>query len=702
LECLGAVFRSDSDTEVILQAYNFWGLDCFRRFNGMWALAIWDRDRRRLVLSRDRVGVKPLYWSADEDRLAFASEVKSLAAFRRLTGKPLEINASSIQTYLNSGLVDGLEETFFHGLYRFKPGHFMVIENNRIRAYQPYWDLPRTALSLRENLRSLKPEELAAEMFGLLEDAVKLHSRSDVPVGVCLSGGLDSSCVAGLASRVIPQLKTFTSWFTEGKEWNELKYAEQVRQRFGFASYKTVVDSAALLNKLPEILWYLDEPTLAMGIYPQWHVMEAAAKEVTVVMDGQGGDEIFAGYDFYASHFLFSKLLSGNTKAYQRTLAGYYNNYGLKKVDVLGQEVKALYLGNAAAQAPRVFPGHLDNVLWHELTFSRLPALLRYEDRLSMAFSIESRVPLLDYRLVELAFALDEGHKVGPGWSKHLLRQALDGFLPPEIAWRKDKKGFPTPFEVWADGLHKKAIRRTLLKRGSVREVLGEDALRNFFTAWDAGQKNSWQLWRLLSLEVWLQTYLPRLDREIRASKITAGAPAVSQAANGLKQPQPIEAVITLDYETFDTNDFLLDQKYQIDWRRDLIQPTQALAGLLEKHGARLTVLWDTVEYFWLEDNGCQAEAEAIRGQLQNLVRRGHDVQLHLHPAWTSVRRENGNWIWGNPGLTAPTMRHQDFESLVRRSVETMEGLFKPIRPDYRVRGFRARSYEIEPFSVIA
>ncbi|MEW6263559.1 MAG: asparagine synthase (glutamine-hydrolyzing) [Thermodesulfobacteriota bacterium] len=702
LEARGAVFANDTDTEVILQAYAHWGLDCFRRFNGMWALAIWDREQRRLVLSRDRVGVKPLYWCADLNRLAFASEIKALASYRRSTGLPLEINPSAVETYLNSGLVDGLEDTFFHGLHRFKPGHFMVVQNERIQAYQPYWDLPGAALSLREKLAGRSQDELAGELLALLEDAVTIHTRSDVPVGVCLSGGLDSSCVAGLAGRIIPELKTFTSWFEEGDEWNELQYAERVKDKFGLQSYKTVVPGPALLEKLPNLLWYLDEPTLALGVYPQWHVMEAAAREVTVVMDGQGGDEIFAGYDFYAARLLYSRLLAGRTKDYQRTLAGYYKNYGLNRANSLGQEVKSLYLSQAEKQTPQVFPGHLDNFLFQELTQSRLPALLRYEDRLSMAFSIESRVPLLDYRLIELAFALEEGLKVGPGWSKHLLRRAVSGLLPEEIAWRKDKKGFPTPFQVWADGPLKLSIRELLLDSGGrLAQFLDRKQIKDFFAAWDKGQRNHWLLWRLLSLEVWLRSYIDRLASEMKAAP-AAFKPDLAAATTNLRQTQPLEVVITVDYETFDTNDFVLDKQYRIDWDRDLIDPTEQLARLLEKHGAILTVLWDTVEYFWLVDHGYGAEAAKIDGQLQDLIRRGHDVQLHLHPAWTSVRRENGYWVWSNPGLTAPSMNPDDFEALVQRSVAAMEDLFKPIRPDYAVRGFRGRSYEVEPFGVIA
>ncbi len=703
LEADGVRFHSDTDTEVILQAYRRWGLECFERFNGMWALALWDRERRRLVLSRDRVGIKPLYWCLDHSRLAFASEIKSLAAFRLLTGGELNLNPAAVQTYLNQGLVDGLEETFFQGILRFKPGHFMLVEDGRIRAYQPYWDLPARAADRREELAGREEGELAEELSQLMADAVAIHTRADVPVGVCLSGGLDSSAVAGLASRVIPGIKTFTSWYPDqDEEYNELAHAQRVCRAFDLPSHRTEVEGRRLLEKLPELLWYLDEPTLAMGVYPQWHVMQAAAQEVTVVMDGQGGDEIFAGYDFYAAHLLYGRLLAKDFKGYQQALAGFYRNYGLKRVEALGQEVKQAWLANFQAKLPKHFPDHLTNYLFHELTHSRLPALLRYEDRLSMAFSIESRVPLLDHRLIETAFALPDTAKVGPGWSKYLMRRALEGVLPQEVTWRKDKKGFPTPFEPWVQGELGGAVRELLNSgKGWLASILGAKPLAEFFAAWDQGRRDPWQLWRFLSLELWLGSYLERLRRELDRLAPQARPPRPAEVITRPLTPRPVEVVVTVDYETFDTNDLLLSSRWRIDWDKDLIQPTERLARVLEEHGARLTVLWDTAEYFWLLDHGYEDQAAAIREQLVDLVRRGHDVQLHLHPAWCSVRREGEHWLWERPGLTLPAMDREQLEELVARSVRTMEELFRPLRPDYRVRGFRGRSYEVEPFRAV-
>ena len=187
LESQGIGFTSDTDTEVVLRAYERWGIDCFSRFNGMWALALWDNRHKELMLSRDRVGIKPLYWSFDEGRLTFASELKAIAAYRQAANAGLELNRDPIRTYLDTGLVDGQEETFFKGVFRFKPGHTMVVREGLIRGYRPYWDLPTAALQARADNRNKSEDQLTAELFALLDDAVRKHLRSDVPVGICLS-----------------------------------------------------------------------------------------------------------------------------------------------------------------------------------------------------------------------------------------------------------------------------------------------------------------------------------------------------------------------------------------------------------------------------------------------------------------------------------------------------------------------------------
>ncbi|MBI9079224.1 MAG: asparagine synthase (glutamine-hydrolyzing) [Pseudodesulfovibrio sp.] len=510
----GVRFATETDTEVFLAACLESGTEAFVRFNGMWAAAIWEPHSRHLLLCRDRLGIKPLYYYQDGKHLVFASEVKGVLAWMRHTGMVPTLSVESARTYLGSGLVDGLDETFFEGIRRFPAGNVLHVRDGRVGEFECWWDVEKRATILRQERIDCTPDSLAEELHFLLADAMRLHSRADVPVGVCLSGGLDSSAVAAHAAPCISGLETFTSAFPEGEEWNETSHAAVVNERFGLQGHTCMVDGSTLFETLPKILWHLDEPSLALGVFPQWHVMELASNNVTVVMDGQGGDELFAGYDPYVAVLLYSKLMSGDILGYRETLRGFHRNYGPHRAMALGREVKDLYLARAWESAPENATELLNARLHQELKRTRLPALLRYEDRLSMAFSIESRVPLLDYRLVEFALSLPESLKMGPGWSKYALRLALDGHLPDSIVWRKDKKGFPTPLVEWMKGSMGPRVRE-LIQSSELLDSIAPDLVKTTLAEWDGASGNEWRLWRLLSLEVWHASYLSRLDREL-------------------------------------------------------------------------------------------------------------------------------------------------------------------------------------------
>jgi asparagine synthase (glutamine-hydrolysing) len=370
-----------------------------------------------------------------------------------------------------------------------------------------------------------------------LDEAVRIHLRSDVPLGVCLSGGLDSSAIVGLASRHVPRVKTFTVYFDDGPEYDERVHAHAIVERFASDAAERLVKPDDLLGTLQRIVWHLDEPSLALGVYPQWQVMDLARESgVKVVLDGQGGDEVFAGYMNYAAQHLYG-LLGSAPARFPFELAAMGRLHGWPRARAAGQSAVAMRLRAPVAPTiertpdaallardlwpladvshnewrnwPRVFDGWLTNVLYWELTRTRLPALLRYEDRLSMAHSIESRVPFLDHRLVELAFALPDSAKLHAGWSKYALRRALDGVLPHNVVWRRDKKGFPTPVGNWlrdARGSAALALLRDPQRRS--RHVFPPGALEPALTAHLSGQADrSWQLWRALSTELWLTAF---------------------------------------------------------------------------------------------------------------------------------------------------------------------------------------------------
>jgi asparagine synthase (glutamine-hydrolysing) len=535
LQRLGHVFRSDGDTEVILRAYLQWGARCVEHFVGMWAFALYDAAEHSLLLSRDRLGIKPIYVHRTPERLVFASEIKAIVAYLREMREPVRADEGSIATYVATGLVDGLEQTFFEGITRFPAASTMLLRG-RGAEERRYWDLPARAAALRATLNGTSQAPWPVLRDGLAE-AVRVHLRSDVPLGVCLSGGLDSSAIVGLASRHAQRVKTFTIYFDDGPDFDEREHAHAVVQRFGADASERLVRGGAFVDELKQIVWHLDEPSLALGVYPQWHVM-ALAREggVKVVLDGQGGDEVFAGYTNYAPQHLYGLLGSapgrfpleamalGLNQGWQTARSAATSAVAMRlrapvaasAVDKLDAELLTPELRQLADVShdewrlwPRVFDGWLSNVLYWELTRTRLPALLRYEDRLSMAFSIESRVPFLDHRLVELAFALPDAVKRSAGWSKYGMRRALEGVLPRTIVWRRDKKGFPTPVAHWLRD-ERGAAALDLLRDPTrhSRKLLPQAPVDRFTKEHVEGRADrSWQLWRALSLELWLEAF---------------------------------------------------------------------------------------------------------------------------------------------------------------------------------------------------
>jgi asparagine synthase (glutamine-hydrolysing) len=535
LRSLGHVFRSDGDTEIILRAYEQWGEACVERFVGMWAFALYDAAEQRLVLSRDRLGIKPIYLQQTPRRLVFASEIKALVAYLRKLGEPVRVNSASLATYVATGLVDGLEETFFAGITRFPAGTNLVVTPDGIRARR-YWDLPARAAALGAGLNGTREVPWPA-LREALADAVRVHLRSDVPLGVCLSGGLDSSAIVGLASRHVERVKTFTIYFGDGPDFDERQHARAVVQRFRADPWERLVEPKHFTDELRRIVWHLDEPSLALGVYPQWHVMSLARDQgVKVVLDGQGGDEVFAGYTNYAPQHLYGLLWAkplrfagealalGRNQGWQQARAAARSAVAMRlrppipasvedKADATLLNPELRIMADVSHDEwrlwPRVFASWLNNVLYWELTCTRLPALLRYEDRLSMAFSIESRVPFLDHRLVELAFALPDSVKRSGGWSKYGLRRALDGLLPRATVWRRDKKGFPTPVGDWLrDGRGSAALALLLDPSRRSRALFAQSTLERFAREHVEGQiDRSWQLWRALSIELWLDAF---------------------------------------------------------------------------------------------------------------------------------------------------------------------------------------------------
>lgn len=545
LETIGHTFVSHSDTEVILAAYSQWGIECLHRFNGMFAFAIYDRLEKTLFIARDRFGVKPLYyWVSPDGAFVFASEIKQFTTF---PGWEARLNGQRAYDFLNYAVTDHTDETLFEGVYQLKPGHSATIA----------CDAGPTGLEPSGRVQSqiwytLSPRSFdgsyteACRQFGeLFEDAVRLRLRADVPVGSCLSGGLDSSAIVCVMNRLLHEQnatslqKTFSAC-ADVARFDEKKWIDIVVAATGVQGHYVYPSLEELFSSLPQITWHQDEPFGSTSIYAQWSVFQAAKDQhVTVMLDGQGSDEQLAGYHtFFGPHLaaLFKrmrwvKLLSEMNA--MRRLHGYDYSRSIKYLaaSTLPERIKdelkrragyehssPEWLDSRRLGAAEVNPMDITGAAGAEtvldlsiaqLTASNIQMLLHWEDRDSMAHSIESRVPFLDYRLVEFVLGLPDDYKLSNGMTKRVLRDSMAGILPSAIQNRMDKLGFVTPEEVWLRERAPDAFRARLNKAiDSAAGVLKGNECRELLEAMIQGrQRFSFLPWRMISFGQWIDTF---------------------------------------------------------------------------------------------------------------------------------------------------------------------------------------------------
>ncbi len=525
LRSLGYTFRTSSDTEVIIYSYLHWGVECLSRFNGMWAFAIWDNKTKRLFLARDRFGVKPLYYVHNDKYFAFSSELKPLVVY---SSENTQVNRKKIPFYLIFGNRLNTEDTYLNGINCLRASNYLIYENQKISVKQ-YYDIKK------QNETELSEEKLKDKIVELLEDSISLRFRSDVPVGTCLSGGFDSSSIVSLASgNNINKIETFSAVWEE-KSCDESYYIDIVNSKYGCIPNKVVPNVADFEKVFSRLCYYQEIPTEGPGLYPQWFVMSKASEKVKVLLDGQGGDEVFGGY-FQMGAYLRGiikdrKLLklaaeSGNflqflDKTGMHSFSswlfprqyGYLTRSKLSaKFDILNRDLfnsidkKDL---NFDVEPQKKFGNYLGNLSYHFIKNITIPALLHYEDRSSMAHSIESRVPFLDYRLVELGVNLKTNYLSHRGMSRPLYRKALKPYLPEEVVNRKDKLGFPVPFKEWTKGELKEFIYDSLFHDGNTLfEYIDKANLEHNIKDHYSGIKDySWEIWRLLSLNNFLKLF---------------------------------------------------------------------------------------------------------------------------------------------------------------------------------------------------
>jgi asparagine synthase (glutamine-hydrolysing) len=536
LQAKGHSFTTATDTEVILHAYAEWGVECLQQFNGMFALALWDGRQRRLFCARDRFGIKPFHYVWNGEMFAFASEIKALLQLPNFDPRP---NDAVVYEYLLSGGVERSDDTFFANIKQLPPGHYLMLAEGQLQI-NTYWDID---LSRRVDLAG-DETGYTQKFYDLFEDAVRLHLRSDVPIGTCLSGGLDSSSIVMVANKLLfgdgltrpeivgRQQKTFSSCFTDAR-FDERQFIQPVLTATNAEANTIFPDAEQLIEDLPRLIWHQDEPFRSTSIFAQWSVMKAvAARGVKVLLDGQGSDEILAGYHPCFDYYWGMLARQGHWAILRQELSAYHALFGAAKAypalrllrpfapafaQRLGRRLKQGGILGMNNDFARVYRGQAHEFVYrgrdpfHQYLYAQtryaLPRLLRFEDRNSMAHSIEARVPFLDYRLVEFVFSLPANQKINRGLTKAILRNALKGVLPDEVRLRTDKMGFVTPEAVWlAEDL--RAWINDIIHTDSFRSrpyFNAPQIIRAFEEYW-AGRRDISQIaWRWLNLELWLR-----------------------------------------------------------------------------------------------------------------------------------------------------------------------------------------------------
>jgi asparagine synthase (glutamine-hydrolysing) len=539
LEALGHRFRTRSDTEAILHAYEQWDERCVERLRGMFALAIWDRKRRRLFVARDRLGIKPLYWARAGRAFVFASEAKALFAF---PGVRRSVHLPGLVEHLTLRYAAS-PATLFEGIEKLSPAHHLTVDEGGPVARR-YWDVDW------EPTITLGDDEALEEIEQRLTESVRLRLMSEVPLGALLSGGVDSSLVVALAARLIPRpLQTFSVGFDAPGPYSELPFARRVAERFGTEHREIVVGAADVARELPRLAWHQDEPVSEPAAIPTFLVARLARETVTVVLTGEGGDELFAGYPKYAFDplarrlaalprplrsllldriadrlpFRFRKLQvvarSARFRDEAERLAAWFAGFtGTERARLLSPALRAHDHVAAAAFARALEITRARRPLDRMLDVDRrlwLPDdLLMKMDKMAMAASVEARVPLLDHPLVEWAARLPARFKVRGGEGKVLLKRLARRLLPREVVDRP-KVGFTVPLAPWFRGPLRGLLTDTLLSSTALgRGYYDEAVLRGYVAEHVEGRRDrSRELWTLLTLELWHRAYIDQAPR---------------------------------------------------------------------------------------------------------------------------------------------------------------------------------------------
>jgi len=542
LKSSGHVFRTRSDTETILHAYEEYGQDCVTKLRGMFAFAIWDRNARRLFVARDRLGIKPIYYYQSSRFLAFASEIKSLL---EIPGIPREVDSEALDLYTSLRYVPG-PRTMFRNIYRLQPGHTLVADERGVHTAK-YWDIEYSESG--EN-----PARQLQRFEELLEESVRLRLIAEVPLGVFLSGGLDSSAVLAAMTKIAGEerVKTFSVGYeaTNAREdaANEFEYARLAANHFGSDHHEYRLSPQTLQDFVPDLVWYLDEPLADPSCIPLYFISKLARQQITVVLSGEGADEILAGYGIYGRMLALEKMspiggLAGRFAhlAPSEKLRHYASLCGVAleeryrgvsrgmapeiRSELMGRPVQnseaaifAPYFQATAGTTP------LNRMLYADAKVWLPDDLLIKADKMTMANGLELRVPFLDHKLVEFAATLPETAKIHKGRGKALLRQAMRGVLPDAIIDRP-KKGFPIPIGPWLSGPLSSFTRDHLLATDSAcGSFFDRAALTRIVEDHEHKRADrSQELWTLLVFEFWQRHFIKNSSAPVVSQQVACG-----------------------------------------------------------------------------------------------------------------------------------------------------------------------------------
>jgi asparagine synthase (glutamine-hydrolysing) len=535
----GVSFQTDSCEELITEMYRKHGHECTNLFNGAWAFVLFNTQTRQFFMSRDRFGIKPFYYLMTDEVFVFASEIKAIL---KVHPEQRKANEPYVKRFLISGLLDYNEETFFCDIKQFPAAHNAVWDTTQ-RAISPvrYWEVDEEEFRQRR-VRGNDPADAFEQ---LMKSAIELHTGNEPHIGCCLSGGIDSSLITALFDETTDSpVPTFSGLYPD-KGYDESMYTDYVNKNLKtLPVFVETEPKSDLVNLLKQITWHQDEPSAGAGLITQFAVMRTASRHVKVILDGQGADELFCGYISFIPTYIAELLKSGNPRNFFRAVRLTFNlflhwgkeyiplslkqirlrGWGFFKSRYLKRQTTGLALPDSdftdsfnartgdvsLVRTPKALKNNTNNLCYVQTTMQSVPALLHYEDRNSAAFSVDVRIPMLDYRIAEFALGLPPEYKIRNAcWTKWVLRKALAKRGLNKIAWRRGKLGYPTPLCRWLrEGGSEEALGQ-VIGQFKQRGIIKPDIIENLYKRHMSGKTdNSRLLYRYITLEIWYQIFI--------------------------------------------------------------------------------------------------------------------------------------------------------------------------------------------------